>query len=61
MTQRRLHRSTRDRMLAGVCGGIAETYDLDPGLVRLLTTVAMLGTGFGWVVYLVAMVILPEE
>jgi phage shock protein C len=32
---KRLHLSTTDKKIAGVCGGIAETYDIDPSLVRV--------------------------
>lgn len=61
MTQKRLYRSESDRMLGGVCGGIAEVYDLDPTLVRLVVLLIVLGTGAGLIVYLVAWLIMPTE
>lgn len=59
---RRLHRSRSNRVLAGVCGGIAEHYGSDPTAVRLLTLVLGLFTGiFPMVVlYLVAAIVIPE-
>jgi len=60
---RRLHRSTRNRVLAGVCGGIAETYGSDPTAVRLATLVIGLFTGiFPMVVlYVVAALVIPDD
>jgi phage shock protein C len=60
---RRLHRSTRNRVLAGVCGGIAETYGSDPTAVRLATVVIGLFTGIVpmIVLYVVATLLLPDD
>lgn len=58
---KRLYRSEEDRILGGVCGGIAEVYDLDPTLVRLVTLLLVLGTGAGLLVYLIAWLIMPTE
>jgi len=60
---RRLYRSTSDRMFAGVCGGIAETYGSDPTAVRLLAAVIGIVTGIipMLIVYLVAAVVIPER
>lgn len=57
----RLYRSESDRILAGVCGGIAELYDLDPAIVRLLTFFMVLFTGGGLLVYLAAAILIPSE
>ena len=58
-----LHRSQADRMLAGVCGGIAETYGADPTAVRLLAAIIGIFTGIipMLVLYLVAAVVIPES
>lgn len=61
MTEHRLYRSESDRVLGGVCGGIAEVYEVDPTLVRLVTLLIVLGTGAGLLVYLVAWLIMPTE
>lgn len=60
---RRLFRSREDRMVAGVCGGLAEFTNLDPTLVRLLfVAVSILGAAPGMVLaYLAMMIIVPEE
>ena len=57
-----LHRSRHDRVLAGVCGGIAETYGADPTVVRLLAAIIGIFSGIVpmLVLYLVGAVIIPE-
>lgn len=59
---KRLHRSRRDRMLAGVCGGLAELAGMDVTLMRLLIVMAILLTGIlpGLIVYIAMACILPE-
>ncbi len=62
MADKVLYRSETDRMIAGVCGGIAEVYDLDPSLVRLATAFLVLLTfPIGFITYLLAWIIIPEE
>lgn len=61
MAENRLYRSGSDKMLGGVCGGIAEVYDVDPTLVRLITLLIVLTTGAGLLVYLIAWLIMPTE
>jgi phage shock protein C len=58
---KRLYRSKDDRMIAGVCGGIAEYFGIDPTLVRLLFVFGALGTvsGLFWA-YLIMAIIVPE-
>jgi phage shock protein C len=61
MTQRRLYRSTTDRKIAGVCGGLAEYFDIDPTLVRVLYFVALvLPGGIGILPYIILWIVLPE-
>jgi len=55
---KRLYRSRNDKMLAGVCGGVAQYLNIDPTIVRLL---AVIIPGFGWCAYLICAVIIPEE
>ena len=57
----RLHKSSTDKKLAGVCGGIAEYLKVDPAIVRLVTVVLMFGWGSGILAYLVCALVLPEE
>ncbi|MNL25670.1 DNA-binding transcriptional activator PspC [compost metagenome] len=55
----RLHRSPRERMIAGVCGGLAETYGVDPTLVRLGMALLLVACGVAIPLYLTAWLILP--
>ncbi|NYD40793.1 PspC domain-containing protein [Nocardioides panaciterrulae] len=58
---RRLARSREDRMVAGVCAGVADHLGVDVTLVRVLTVVAtVLGFGSVLVAYLAAWVLMPE-
>jgi phage shock protein C len=59
---RRLHRSLADCKLAGVCGGIAEYFQVDSTIVRLVWVLVTFVTGIvpGIVVYIVAWLIMPE-
>lgn len=61
METKRLFRSTTDRQIAGVCGGLAEYFSIDPTLVRLAFVVATLLGGPGLIVYIVMAVVIPEE
>ena len=59
---KRLYRSVDDRMVAGVCAGIADYFKIDPTLVRLIFVFGALGTvsGLFWA-YLIMAIIVPEE
>lgn len=61
MSQKRLYRSERNRMICGVCGGIAEYFDIDPTLVRLGFILFLFGAGSGLLAYIIAAVIIPNE
>ena len=50
-----------NRKLCGVCGGIAEYFDVDPTVIRLLWVVLCLFAGSGILVYIVAAIIMPEN
>ncbi len=57
---KKLYRSSRDKMLCGVCGGIGEYFNVDPNAVRIVTV--LLGfIGAGIIAYIVAAFILPEN
>ncbi len=58
---KRLHRSRKDRMIAGICGGIGEMFSIDPTLIRLgLALIALFTLGTAIVVYVLGWVIIPE-
>lgn len=56
-----LYRSRRQRILGGVCGGIAEQFGWDVSTVRFLTVVACLFPGPQVLIYIAAWVLLPER
>ena len=58
---RRLYRSRTDRKLAGVCGGLAQYFNTDATLLRVLFVVLALLGGPGLVIYLVLWIAVPEE
>lgn len=59
---KKLLRLKENRMVCGVCSGVADYFNLDPTVVRLLTVIAgIVSAGTAILVYLVAAVIIPEE
>ena len=60
-TNGRLHRSAKDRKLAGVCGGIAEWLGIDPTVVRLIWLLMTFGWGMGVMAYIACVIALPDE
>lgn len=61
MNGKRLYRATEEnRMLCGVCGGIAEYFNIDPTLVRLAWVAFTCFGGAGVLAYIVATIIIPE-
>lgn len=59
---KRLYRSRTDRMVAGICGGLGEVYNLDPTLIRLGLVFLGLATGILplLVAYIVGIIIIPQ-
>ena len=55
-----LYRSRTQRMIGGVCGGIAEYFDIDPTLVRLLFMLSIVAGGAGMILYILALIVMPE-
>lgn len=60
MKRGRLYRSRHERMIAGVAGGLAEYFEVDVALIRLLWIIAF-SMGAGFLAYLVAWFVIPEE
>ena len=58
---RRLYRSRKNRIIAGVCGGIGEYFNVDPTIVRLLWVLFTFLGGSGIIAYIICRVIIPEE
>ncbi len=58
---RRLYRSRRNRVIAGVCGGVAEYLNVDPVLVRLIAVLFLFVGGGSLIAYILGIIIIPEE
>lgn len=58
---KKLYRSESNRVIAGVCGGIAEYFEIDPTLVRLGFVIFSLASGSGVLLYLIAAVVMPKS
>ena len=59
MTEKRLYKARGQRMVCGVCGGVAEYFGIDPTLVRLAFLLLAAGWGSGLLAYIVAAIIIP--
>ena len=59
--KKRLYRSNGSKVIAGVCGGIAEYFDLDPSLVRLGWIVFCALGGSGVLAYIIAAIVIPTK
>ena len=61
MNGKKLYRSDENKMLAGVCGGLAEYFGVDPTLIRLAWVVFSLLGGSGLLAYILAAIIIPRD
>jgi phage shock protein PspC (stress-responsive transcriptional regulator) len=57
----KLYRSKKNKIIAGVCGGIGEYFNVDPTLIRLLWLFISILGGSGVLAYIIAWIIVPEE
>jgi phage shock protein C len=58
---KKLYRSRSNKMIAGICGGLAEYMDADPTVIRLVAALLVLAGGLSIWAYLIAWVIIPEQ
>ncbi len=58
---RKLQRSTSNKMIAGVCAGIANYFNLDPTIIRVLYVLMVFFAGFGILLYLILWLVIPSE
>ena len=61
MANRKLYRKQHGRMVAGVCNGIADYFDIDPTIVRLAWLICIFAAGGGLLAYLIAMIVIPSD
>ncbi len=60
-THGRIHKSAKDKKIAGVCGGIAEWLGVDPTFIRIAWAVLAFGWGTGILLYFICAFVLPQE
>ena len=58
--RKRLYKSRNNKMICGVCAGIADYFNIDPSIVRVLGAVLALAAGTGVLAYIACAIILPE-
>ena len=58
---KRIYKIREQKKLCGVCAGVAEYFDLDPTLVRVLWAAISLGYGVGVIAYIICAVIFPDK
>ena len=58
---KKLYKVDQNKMICGVCGGIAEYFDVDPSLVRIATVILACFGGGGLIAYIIAACILPRK
>ncbi len=61
MTDKRLTRSSSDKMIFGVCGGLASYFKIDPTIVRMIFALLFLTQGIGLFIYIILAIVMPEE
>jgi len=61
MHNKKLHRSRTDKMIGGVAGGLAEYFNIDPVIVRVLFVITVFLGGGGILAYIILWIVLPEE
>lgn len=59
--KKRLYKSNTDKKVCGVCGGIANYFDVDPTVIRLIWVIFTLVGGSGLIAYIIAAIIMPDE
>ena len=59
--EKRLYKSSTDKKVCGVCGGIANYFDVDPTVIRLIWVIFTLAGGSGLIAYIIAAIIMPDE
>ncbi len=58
---KQLYRSTENKIIGGVCGGLGEYFEIDPSLVRVIMILLFFAHGIGLLAYLIAWIIIPQR
>ena len=59
--ERRFYRSRSDRVLFGVCGGVARYFNIDPVIVRIIAVASLFAGSLGFWVYIIMALVVPSE
>lgn len=60
-TKKKLHKSSTDKKICGVCGGLAEYFDVDTTIIRLIWALAVAFAGTGLLAYFIAALVMPND
>lgn len=58
---KRIYKNRENKMLCGVCAGLAEYFNIDPTIVRVLWGVISLGYGIGILAYIICAIVFPDK
>ena len=61
MASKKLYRSCSSRVVAGICGGLGQYFDVDPVLIRLLFVISIIAGGLGVIVYFISWLVIPND
>ncbi|MBP5575246.1 MAG: PspC domain-containing protein [Treponema sp.] len=61
MSNKKLYKSNSDKKLAGVCGGVAEYFNVDSTIIRLAWVLFTLAGGAGIIAYIIAAIVMPNR
>jgi phage shock protein PspC (stress-responsive transcriptional regulator) len=59
--EKKLYRSRKNSMIAGVCGGLGEYLNVDPTIMRLVAVLLVFANGIGLIAYIIAWIIIPRN
>lgn len=59
--EKRLYRSRSDRMIWGICGGLAKYFDMDPVIIRIIFVLLIFANGIGILAYIIMAIVVPLE
>jgi len=59
--ERKLYRSRTDRMIFGVCGGLAKYFNVDPAIVRIVAVASLFVGTLGFWIYIIMAIVVPVE
>ena len=61
MSKKKLYKSRKNKMIGGVCGGLAEYLNMDPTIVRIIAGILCLMRGIGLLIYIIACIVMPYD